>query len=271
MVCGEIRNSVDDMAISRYLLLLVIFCLLSADSAAVAQYDNFALPPGAEYTPIPKRLHQYSTSPQIKAPDAPVVIAYGLKEFRLGMSLDDFTKSSGPGGSDPLKVKAICSCEANQSIEIVTEEDHMAKVVQCGFWNKQGEQVNAGPYRMTVAGVQCSPDFRFIEDGGVYRLYEISIAFYSSNFKDMEAALVAKYGPPSAEKQEKMKTEMGNLHRVTNLIWDNGVSRIRLSSVDGNNTGRAKLRYIHERLAVAYASRVNDHRSAPTRRASDDL
>ncbi len=259
------------MAISRFLGLSVTFFLLSAGSSAMAQYDSFSLSPGAEYTPIPKRLHQYSTSPPAKAADAPVVTAFGLKEFRLGMSLDDFTKGSGPGGSNPLKVKAICSCEANQSIEIVSPEDQTAKVVQCGFWNKKGDQVNDGPYRMTVAGLLCSPDFRFIEDGGVYRLFEISIAFYSSNFKDMEAALTNKYGPPTSEKQEKMKTESGNLHLVTNLIWDNGVSRIRLSSVDGSNTGRAKLRYIHERLAVAYASRVNDQRSAPTRRASDDL
>jgi hypothetical protein len=238
-----------------------------------AQFDSFSLPPGAEYTPIPRRMRYdlppgKDVSPEGKPDESK---AFSLKEFKLGMSLDDFSKMAGPIGAEPGKVKAVCSCEANQNVENLNAEDQAAKIIQCGFWNKVGDKLEGGPYRMTVAGIQCSPDFRFIEDNGVYRLFEISIAFYSSNFKDMQAALTQKYGPPASEKSLKMTTEMGNIHKATNLIWDNGISRIRLTNVDGNNIGRARMRYIHYRLAAAYNSRVNQNRADPNRRASDDL
>jgi hypothetical protein len=68
-----------------------------------------------------------------------------------------------------------------------------------------------------------------------------------------------------------MRTEMGNNFRLTNLIWDNGVSRIRLSNADGTNTGIAKLVYSHRQLFLSYAQRVNEHRQIPAKRAEKDL
>lgn len=259
---------------TRYIrLAAVLLAVLGfSPTPVVAQYDSFELPPGAEYTPIPKRMRYSMADPRTKQEQKlDEGIAYALKEFKLGMSLDDFTKVGAPAGADPAKVKAVCSCEASQDVESVNDEDRTAKVVQCGFWNKEGDKLAGGPYRMTVGGLQCSPDFRFIEDGGIYRLYEISVALYSSNFKDMQAALINKYGQPTSQKVVKMRTESGNIYPATNLIWDNGVSRIRLSNVDGTNIGRARLRYLHQRLFIAYAGRINDQRATPMKRASDDL
>jgi hypothetical protein len=243
-------------------------------SAALAQYDSFELPPGIEKTRIPTRLpsvlHPYQPKPSERPPDES--LAYSLKEFKLGMSLDDFTKGTmAVAAQNPAAPKAVCSCEAGQTLEVVSEEDQKAKVIVCGFWSKSGDVISAQPHRMTVGGIQCSPDFRFIEDGGIYRLFEISISIYASNFKDMREALTSKYGPPAATRVEKVTTESGNIYKATNLIWDNGVSRIRLSDVDGNNTTRAKLRYLQLRLATAYIDRINSQRATPVRRASDDL
>jgi hypothetical protein len=255
----------------RFLLVAVTACWTT--TAAFAQYDGFQLPPGIENTRIPRQLpsvlHPWQAKPAEAAPDE--AKAYSLKEFKLGMSLDDFTKLGPPVGADRVLVKGVCSCDANQTLEVASPEDAKAKTVVCGFWSKAGDVVAAEPYRMTVASIQTSPDFRFIEDGGIYRLMEISISFYSSNFKDMENALTAKYGNPAAVRKAKITTESGNIYSATNLIWDNGVSRIRLSDVDGNNTSRAKLRFIQLRLYSAYSARLDSQHASPVQRASDDL
>ena len=197
---------------------------------------------------------------------------YGLKEYRLGMSLDDFTKLT-PAGLEPTKVKAVCSCDAGQTVEVITDTEKTAKVIQCGLWQKGPAATDtvSDPQPITVAGIKCTPDFKFIEDDGIFRLYEISVSFFSSNFADMKSALVAKYGEPTSQKVEKVRTEMGNIFPLTNLIWDNGISKIRLSNADGNNVGRAKLRYLHRVLFLAYSKRVNESRQVPVQHASDDL
>jgi hypothetical protein len=197
-------------------------------------------------------------------------LTYGLKEYRLGMSLDEFARMTPPGG-DITKVKGICSCDPGQTVEPVSEEDKKAKVVQCGFWELAADGSVKGPYSMTVANIQCEPDFRFVENDGAYRLYEISIAFYNSNFETIKKALIEKYGEPSGQEVEKLKTDMGNNYPLTNLIWDNGVSKIRLTNAEGTNTGRAKLRYIHRVLFLAYAKRVNEVKDSPGKQAATDL
>jgi hypothetical protein len=261
------------MARKREIGTLAAGLLLLCASPVLAQYDGFQLPNGIENTRIPRQLpsvlHPFQPKPAEAAPDE--ATAYSLKEFKLGMSLDDFTKAGPPAGADRATIKGVCSCDAGQTLESVTPEDAKAKTIVCGFWSKAGDQIAAQPYRMTVAGVQSSPDFRFIEDGGIYRLMEISISFYSSNFKDMDNALTAKYGNPAAVRKEKITTESGNIYPSTNLIWDNGVSRIRLSDVDGNNIARAKLRYIQLRLYRAYNARLDSQHASPVQHASDDL
>ncbi len=197
-------------------------------------------------------------------------IAYGFKDYRLGMSLDDFAKLIPPGG-DAKKVKGVCSCDAGQNVEATTPADKNAKVIQCGFWRLEPNGVVTVPYSMTVANIECSPDFRFVEQDGVYRLYEINIVVYSSNYEPIKAALVGKYGDPTSQEVEKMRTEMGNNFPLTNLFWDNGISKIRLSNADGTNTGRAKLRYIHRQLFLAYAKRINDAKDSPNKEATTDL
>lgn len=246
---------------------------LTCATPALAQYDGFQLPPGIENTRIPRRLPSVLHPYQPKAAERPVdeSIAYSLKEWKLGMSLDDFTRLPLPVGADAKLVKAVCSCDANQTLEVATEDERRAKTIVCAFWSKPSDLVGAAAYRMTVAGVECSPDFRFIEDGGVYKLMEISITFYSSNYKKMQDALTAKYGNPIAARKEKITTGEGNLFESHYLIWDNGVSRIRLTDVDGNNTTRAKLRFLQLRLISAYNARLDQNQAAPTKRASDDL
>lgn len=197
-------------------------------------------------------------------------VTYGLKEYRLGMSLDDFAKLGVPAGADANLVKSICSCDANQNAEILTKSDRDANVIQCGFWQKGKGDVNV-PFKITVAGFQCAPDFRFIQENGIFRLYEINVSLYSSNYGDMKRALEGKYGQPAQTQVEKMKTEMGNIFPVTNLIWDNGISRIKLTNADGTNLGRARLRFVHRQLFLSYAKRVNDAGDSAVKRASDDL
>jgi hypothetical protein len=233
------------------------------------------------YGELLQKLHRYGDAAKIDSRAQTLFVEnnikeqpFALKQYQLGMTLDEFTKMSPPGLTD--KVKTVCSCDQGQTEEVVSQDEILAKVVNCGFWLNP-EKAPAGksgirkPYKMTVGSIECRPDFRFIEADGGYRLFDISLTFFASHYDEMRQALVAKYGPPKDETVENMRTEMGNNFRLTNLIWDNGVSRIRLSNADGTNVGIAKLVYSHRQLFLSYAQRLNEHRQIPAKRAEKDL
>lgn len=193
---------------------------------------------------------------------------FGLKQYRLGMKHDEFTHLPAPGIDQ--KVRSVCSCDQGQTLEILSGPDKIASVVQCGFWlSTKGEPDQ--PYKMTVADIECYPDFKFIKDEDDLRLFEISLTFFRSYFDSMKEALIARYGKPKEVKTSNMQTEMGNNFRVEDLIWDNGISKIRLTNIDGTDLTRAKLRYIHKQLSLIYAKRISDAQSVPLKRAEEDL
>jgi hypothetical protein len=197
---------------------------------------------------------------------------FGFKQYKLGMTLDEFTHLPSPGIN--TQVKSICSCDEGQALEVLTPEDKVARIVQCGFW--LGEKSQAGkPYRMTVADIECRPDFKFIQgdekSDDPLRLFEISLTFFRSYFDNMKEALIAHYGKPKELRTPYLRTEMGNNFQVQDLIWDNGISKIRLTNVDGTDLTRAKLRFIHKQLSLIYAKRISDEKSLPLKRAEEDL
>ncbi|HEY9793453.1 MAG TPA: tetratricopeptide repeat protein [Candidatus Obscuribacterales bacterium] len=194
---------------------------------------------------------------------------FSLKQYKLGMTLDEFRKLEPPGVTG--KVKTTCSCDQGQNAEPASDSDVEARVVNCGLWTIESKTGPGKPYKMTVANIECRPIFKFIDDNGVYRLFEISLTFFGSNYAEMQQALIGKYNRPNEQYVEKMRTEMGNLFPMTNLIWDNGVSKIRLSNADGTNTSVSKLRFIHRQLFLAYAKRISEQKDLPAKRREQDL
>src|SRR4051812_37338442 len=120
-----IEGNGEVMARKRVIGIFAVGLLLSCALPAAAQYDGFQLPPGIENTRIPKQLPSVLHPFQPKATEAPLdeSIAYSLKEFKMGMSLDDFSKLGPPGGADRALIKGVCSCDAGQSLESTTAED----------------------------------------------------------------------------------------------------------------------------------------------------
>jgi hypothetical protein len=199
-------------------------------------------------------------------------IPFALKQFRLGMSLDDFSNLPAPAVETGTSIKPICSCDKDQTVEVINSaEDRAAKMIQCGYWTSTSKDGPWTPYVMTVAGIRCTPDFKFIEDKGAYKLFEISISFYSSNYDDMQKALLSKYGEPTGNHSEKVKTPMGNIFKQQQLSWDNGVSKIKLDNVDGTSLEKARLTYIHRQLFLVYAQKLNEPENKQMKHARDDL
>jgi tetratricopeptide (TPR) repeat protein len=228
------------------------------------------------YGDLLERLHKYNESSivvgraqEILARHDLQAMPYALKQWKLGMTLDEFAKLPPPDAAG--KVKSICSCDAGQTLEQTSAEDKATEVVQCGYWAVSDKAGMTVPYKMTVAGIECRPDFKFIRDDKAYRLFEISLSFFGSNFENMKQALVSRYDKPQEETVENMKTEMGNIFPLSNLIWDNGVSKIKLTNADGTNVGLAKLRFVHRQLMLVCAKRQSEQTSMPVQRAGQDL
>ncbi len=195
---------------------------------------------------------------------------YALKEFQLGMSLDEFSRMKPPPLPTGGEVKPVCSCDAGQTVEKLSAEDSSCEIVQCGFWRVGSEPNNWLPAPMSVAGIACTPDFRFVMDQGSYHLFEIYMSFFSSNFKQMRDALIKKYGEPS-ELTEKVRGASGAVYTDNILVWDNAVSKIKLRKMDGTSPDRSSLRYIHRSLYLQYIRRVNELRDQDANKHAGDL
>lgn len=194
--------------------------------------------------------------------------SYSLKEYQLGMSLDDFVRLPPPvSAAGP--VKAVCSCDAGQKVEILTPEDENAGIVLCGYWVAAGPLLT--PHKMTIANIECVPDFRFIMDKGVYRLMEITTSFYSSYFPNMKTALQGKFGTPATNAVNKRRTETGNIFPETMIEWDNGISKIRLRNIDGLTFDKARLRFVHKPLHQIWSKAVQTNQEQPKTNSIGDL
>jgi len=193
---------------------------------------------------------------------------YSLKEFHLGMSLDDFVRLPPPvSAQGPVKV--VCSCDAGQKVEILTPEDEAAGLVLCGYWVNAGNLLS--PHKMTIANIECVPDFRFIRDKGIYRLMEITTSFYSSYFPNMKTALQGKFGTPASNSVNKRRTETGNIFPETLIEWDNGISKIRLRNIDGLTFDKARLRFVHKPLHQIWSKAVQANQEQPKTNSIGDL
>lgn len=255
-----------------YIQYLTLLQKSGADDAKLAfEFHNYAeLLKKLSMFDQARKAESRAESFRIRALRPPV---YAFKQYPLGITLGDFCKLPPP--PDPegkgAKLKMVCSCDQGQTVERLTPEDKAAGVIVCGLWKEIGTPPVLHSAYLPVGNTHCTPDFRFINDKGTYRLFEITMSFYSSSYDRFFEALEAKYGAPCDKETEKIQSESFKMWHDERFMWNNRVSTIVLAKMDNRSLERSRLRYLHDKLYQLFLRRLADANRQPTKETVHDL
>lgn len=134
-------------------------------------------------------------------------------------------------------------------------------------WTKAG-LVYCQPYIpyegqfFTIADIKTTAYFDFFQN----ELYRMTAAFSNYgglNFKAMHESLIAKYGAPSKQISNEYQNSFGARVAGLTITWDNGVSTIELTEINGSKDQSAVV-FTHKQTAT-------DAAAAAPKGASKDL
>ncbi len=163
----------------------------------------------------------------LEAAGAP--LPFELKGDRLGMTLEQFkTKYARQAGGMTLPYCSD-SCPGQANPTLWTEPWHVAAGLVVGRVDLPSE--NNPP---TVAGVKADNFLYHFVDG---KLFRMTILFDTEAFHLVHEAILKKHGPPQRKFDDRME-----------LIWDNGVSTLKLNRGAMRPKKASSLVYVHSQL-----------------------
>jgi hypothetical protein len=156
-------------------------------------------------------------------------LPFELKGDRLGMSLDEFkTKYSRQVGGMLLPYCSDSS-PGQSNPTLWSEPWHASMGLVNGRIDLPSE--NSPP---TIAGVKTESFIYHFVDG---KLFRMTILFDTEQFHLIHDAVLKKYGPPQKKFDDRME-----------MIWDNGVSTIKLVRGSMRPKKHSSLIYVHGQL-----------------------
>jgi hypothetical protein len=164
-------------------------------------------------------------------------LAYELKGDRLGMTLEDFKAKYARKVSGMTLPYCSDSSPGQPNSTLWSEPWHVA----AGLVNARVElpSENNSP---TIAGLKTDLFIYHFVDG---RLFRMTVLFDTEAFHLIHNALVQKQGPPQRENKERME-----------IVWDNGVSTIKLTRGTMRPKKASTLLYIHNQLQKSAEGRA---------------
>jgi hypothetical protein len=154
---------------------------------------------------------------------------FELKGDRLGMTLNEFkTKYARQAGGIQLPYCSD-SCPGQANPTLWCEPWHAAAGLVNGRVDLPTE--NNPP---TIANVKTENFFYHFVDG---KLFRMSVLFDTEAFHLVHEALIKKHGPPQRKFEDRME-----------IIWENGVSTIKLIRGMMRPKKASSLLYIHNQL-----------------------
>lgn len=158
---------------------------------------------------------------------------YGLKADVLGETIQDFGRQNHPVCSTD-KVGALDTLPIEVDISDATEDEQRANVVKC---IATGES--------TVAGVAAYHTvYYFFHD----RLYKIESDLPRTEYRNLRAAFIAKYGLASGSKSVGYQNGFGAQFVGERLYWNNQASSIAIGELD-SESDNVRLMFQHKLLA----------------------
>ena len=154
-----------------------------------------------------------ATSPPKIDLQKPSAEPYSFKDFKLGMTLEEFNKLTP---SETYKF-----------------DDKRFQV-----------------YRMidtTIGGIKCHAFFMFNDYGKGLQLYTINITIQKDDFPSVKDALIHKYGSPVNTSKITKSNAMGAKFDGEQLIWINETSLISAESI-GAKIDEAYIMFVHSKL-----------------------
>jgi len=150
-------------------------------------------------------------SPPITPPPPPPK-PYAFKEFRLGMTINEFNKLK-PNVTYKNKREYQTSCFVDT----------------------------------TIGGANGKAYFIFDEYGKEPQLSFISVTIKKSDFDNVKDALLTKYGKPTSVSEEIKSNAMGAKFSSIKMVWQNDVSQLYIESV-GEKINESQMILFHRKL-----------------------
>jgi hypothetical protein len=181
---------------------------------------------------------------------------YGLRGFRLGISLAEFKATVFPDQGVWPGAKPLCSIDpgvnspgvlsAADSIQM-SDAEAKAGLVRCGFFYPSGTAL--APAGLVVVSAKASVSFVFVPDAsGTLRLASIKATTANSNYDAIKSALGQKYGRPKSLMRGFVQNAAGADFDEETARWSNGTSDIQLVQRD-TSMEMMSIEYLHEGLA----------------------
>jgi len=217
-----------------------------------------------------KTTKQVPPPPSLPQPATP----YDFRGARLGITLGDFKQLAFPDagevaekyhGTRGAQVELACSGSSDPGFNdpkrvYATEEFRKANGVKCmykvppsssgyhSFWDDA----------VMMVGTVTSTDVMYLfypDESGSVRLGDIIIVANNHGFDSLAAALIGKLGPPTKTSDDDLQNGVGNHFKSTVLLWDNGVSTVKLEQRHGKISDM-QLSYSNTALSHGFYERI---------------
>ena len=166
-----------------------------------------------------------ASAPKISAPE-PQPDPYSFKDFKLGMSLSDFTA---------LKPRIT--------------------------YKNDSKKFEASRFIDTTIGSSKAKAFVLFNDYGKgLQLSYISITISKSDFSNATLALTAKYGDPKIKSEISKSNAMGATFHGERLIWNNGISTITAEGI-GSKIDESDINFSHLKLGQSLQDKQDSEKA----------
>jgi hypothetical protein len=157
---------------------------------------------------------------------------FSMRGVELGITIDEFREVAIPNDDNRYEnMQSACSNGTHKLSSRIhpSSEDGKAGVVECKWFSSLASLLSKSLWEhwVNIGNGKGIPTFRFIENEGELRLFQIS--FYANNqyHADILDALTRGYGE-AKEVSTPFKTKAGGQFSSLKSTWKNGLSSITL-------------------------------------------
>lgn len=180
---------------------------------------------------------------------------YALRDYRLGMTIDEFKAMSHPDSANYPSEKIYTLCTGDQGAPpalTATEVNSKLGFTYCKYFLKKTTSIGQSyeDAKITLQTIGLSPKFTFVPppDNGPKRLGYIFIDSDMRNWDKLYAAYQAEYGPAAEVAKEKIKIGTTVVDKIT-ATWQNPDSLIFLGQRTDDQLDLVTIDYTHKTLS----------------------
>lgn len=163
--------------------------------------------------------------------------AHSRRNYKLGMTLDEFRSAPFPDTKDWPTAYPVCSNEQRASSYpyssdlVLTKNWQDAGVISCMFFFESGPAKMVLSAGVILGDIPSRTKFYFIKDSaeGEPRLFYITSGGPTAHYEDLVATFTEALGKPTSVKSEEVKNGLGASFKNDVTTWANASSKVVVS------------------------------------------